>query len=230
MRTSVRLKLDSVPPVLEFYLAYPDPTPAAVEAVGRLRGVSDRTRTLIATQLKAQGALSAGALARERVIPRLRLDLAHVVRIARAAAEHERDDELRASLRAGPLTRTIPLDAARAALDTATRYRDLLLRYGMPEGMLARLRRDLDRYCAALEQRADASATIAAANIDLARLADEARTIIRHLDALNRIRYAEDPESQAAWDRASMVRWGKAALRRGRSATIDPDSRPAASQ
>lgn len=232
MRTSVRLKLDSVHPVLLFYREYPDPAPAARAAVGRLRGVSDHTRGLLATNLTAQGELSAGAIARERVVPRLRLDLAHLVRIAEVASAHEGDDEVRASLRAGPLTRTIPLDAARAALGAATRHGELLLRYGMPEGMLERLRRDLDRYCAVLEKRADASATIAAANTDLARLADEARSIIRHLDALNRIRFSEDPQRQAEWDRVSAVRWGKAkAGAPGRGAPPDEaEFRPAANQ
>lgn len=97
----------------------------------------------------------------------------------------------------------------------------------MPAGMLERLRRDLDRYCAALEQRADASATIAAANTDLARLADEARVIIRHLDALNRVRFAEDPGSQAEWDRVRTV-WWKAAGRR--AAAAEGESRPVARQ
>lgn len=210
MRRGVRLKLDAVSRVLEFYRADPDPAPAALEAIGRLERLSALARTLLGAQLQAQGNLGAAAALRERVTPGLRLQLAHLVRLAAAVAAQEGDQALRANLRFGALTRIIPLDSAKAALDTATRYRELLLRYGMPGEMLETLSRDLDRYAVALAQRDDASATIAAANADLERTAGEAHLIIRHLDALNRIRFADHPDRLAEWDAVRVVRWPSA--------------------
>jgi len=163
--------------------------------------------------------------ARERTSGPLSELLAQVVRLARAAAMHEGDVELGANLRFGTITRDIPLDRARAALDTATRYRGLLDRYGMPEGMLERLGEALGRYAAAVEQRTDASATISAANADLEATAREALLVIRHLDALNRIRFAGDPERRAEWSTARNVRWGKPGA--GRSTTTEDASPPA---
>jgi len=172
---------------------------------------------LLATGRGAEQELEAGVTSKERVTPRLRADLVHLVRIADAAADHEQDERLRANLRFGPLTRYLPLRAALAALEAATWYRDVYVRYGMPEGVLARLRRDLDEHCAVLERRAELSATIAAVTRDLTRLAVEARLIIKHLDALNRLRFAEDPERLALWRRAQAVPWGKGPGESGRS-------------
>jgi hypothetical protein len=133
--------------------------------------------------------------------------LAQILRLALAAALQEGDAELHADFRFGALTKTIPLDGARAALDTATRHRELLLRYGMPAEMLERLRTELDRYGDAFDKQAQASAVIGGVNTDLAAAAREAVCIIRHLDALNRIRLADDPDRLAEWQQVRAIRW-----------------------
>lgn len=209
MPTSVRLKLECVPRVLAFCRRHPDLCAAALHSHEKLERIEQRSRALFATKLRAHGELSAAVAARERSAGPLSELLGQVVRLARAAAMHEGDAELGANLRFGTITRDIPLDRARAALDTATRYRDLLDRYGMPAGMLERLGEALGRYAAAVEQRADASATIAAANADLEMTAQEALLVIRHLDALNRIRFSGDPVRQAEWRSVRSIQWGK---------------------
>jgi hypothetical protein len=205
MRASSQLKLDSIVPVLRYFRQFPDPAPAAVAALGRLQAVFEKVRALLGARLKAQQELSAAGAGRDGVTPRLRADLVHLVRIAGVAAVHEGLFELRVSLRPGRLTRHIPRDAGRVALEASTRYREVLIRYGMPEEMLARIRRDLDRHCAVLEARAAASAAIAETNLELALLAEEARLIIKHLDALTRLRFAEDPERLVIWGRVQAV-------------------------
>lgn len=217
MRSSAKRKLDSVPPVLKFCREHPNPLSAAREAVGRLIVLHMHVSDLLATWSRATEQLEAEGVSTDRVTPRLRGDLVLLVRIADVAADQEKDERLRAGLRFGPLTRNLPLNAGLAALEAAFWNRAIYIRYGMPEEVLARLRRELDEHCAVLERRAELTATIAAATRDLTRLADEARLIIKHLDALNRIRFAEDPERLALWRRAQAVPWGKGPGESGRS-------------
>jgi hypothetical protein len=76
--------------------------------------------------------------------------------------------------------------------------------------MLEALRADLDALQAAHDRRVTSTAVYSAATADLATLAAEAMLIIRHLDALNRIRFAAAPERLAEWKGVSTVRWGRA--------------------
>ncbi len=207
MRTNDQRRLDRVVPVLAYCRLDTGLCPAALAAVARLESLSTRTRSRLAAVLRARSELSAATRVRDQLMGPLRSVLGQIVRLAVAAALQEGDPGLQAEFRIGALTKTIPLDAARVALDTATRHRDLLLRYGMPEELLDRLRTELDRYAAALQQQAEASATIGAANADLAAAAREGVGIIRHLDALNRIRLAGDPERLAEWQRVRAIRW-----------------------
>ncbi|MEO8139351.1 MAG: hypothetical protein ABI742_06885 [Gemmatimonadota bacterium] len=210
MPTSVRLKLECVPRVLGYFRRHPELLCAAAQkAVGRLERLAERTRALFGIKLRAQGELSAATAERDGCAGPLLELLAQVVGLARAAALHEGDAELGAALRFGSLTRLIPLERARAALDTALRSAELLNRYGMPEGMLEELGDVLGRYAAAAERRAAAIEAIAAANAELELLAQEGLLVIRHLDALNRIRLAGHPEKRAEWREARSVRWGK---------------------
>lgn len=221
MPTTVRLKLDCLPRALEFFVRHPDRSPVVERLLERVEALHARTRALLGAKLRAHGEAAAAVAARERAMVPLLTLLGQVRRLTRAVALHEGAAELRDGFRIGPITRDIPLARARRALDTATRYRELLDRYGMPPGMLARLREELGRYAEAEAQRAEAAATIVRANAELAATAAEGLLVIRHLDALTRIRFADNAERRAEWVEASAVRWEKKASRRRRASGDD---------
>jgi hypothetical protein len=209
MPSSVQLKLDCVPRVLAFCRRHPDLCAAARQACDKLEALSARTRALFAKKLRAHGELAAAIAARGRIQGPLVEELTQVVRLARAAALHEGGAELGASLRFDKISADIPVDRAQAVLERALRHRELLDRYGMPAGMLDRLGEAVGEYAAVVEQRIEASATIAGANAGLEMVAAEALLVIKHLDALLRIRFSGDPVRQAEWRLARRVRWDK---------------------
>lgn len=209
MPTNVRLKLDCVPRVLAFCRRFPELGAAALQTRERLEAISTLVRGLFATKLRAHEELAMAIAARDSMAAPLADLLAQVVRLARTAALHEDDAELGASLRVGKITPDLPLDRAQAVLDIALRHRKLLDSYGMPEGMLDRLREGVARYRAVVEQRIEASATIAGANARLEMTATDAHRLIKHLDALYRIRFSDDPARLAEWRSARRVPWDK---------------------
>ncbi len=213
MPTNVRLKLDCIPRVLAFCRRHPECSAAALQALARLEAMFELTRSLLATKLRVHGELPLAIAARDRMAAPLAEQLTQVVQLARAAALHEGDGVLVASLAGvGKITPELPLDRAEAVLEIALRHRTLLDRYGMPEGMLDRLGETVARYAAQVARRIEASATIAEANDRLEITATEAHRVIKHLDALYRIRFSDDPVRWAEWRSARRVPWDKPKL------------------
>jgi hypothetical protein len=69
----------------------------------------------------------------------------------------------------------------------------------MPPGQLEQLQKDFTRCQAAHERAAQAAAESAEAGLELGAVARATATIVRHLDALYRIRFVLDPQHLPAW-------------------------------
>lgn len=188
--------------VLEFARRFPDLAPAAITAVTRLEHVDIRVRDLLNEFLAAQHAATTALQNRNSMLHALRQKMAHLIRLARVAAAHEEIADLRFRVVFGVGSLGDYWTAARAAVATALTYRAVLLRYGMPEALLEDLTLDLDRCEAAQKHRTNALATCTRVHADLRDRGREAVQGIRHLDALNRIRFANDPERLAEWEAA----------------------------
>jgi hypothetical protein len=210
MRHTVRLKLECARAVLAFSRRYPGSAPATQEAEERLGRLMSQATTLMDQERFAQEEMETAARTRDQLARALKERIDVLLRLAAAVALGEGIGALRLRLR---LRLTGPgnfLRDARHVIDTASAHQPLLLRYGMPGGMLEALRADLDALQRAHDRRLTSSAVYSAAAADLATLAAEAMLIIRHLDALNRIRFAAAPERLAEWLAVSTVRWGRA--------------------
>jgi hypothetical protein len=207
MRYVSRLKFACANAVLEFCRRLPDQSLVAVELVAGLESLIEQTRCLLARHKAARQEWDAATEEREAVVGPLKERMCHLIRLAAVVAARERLPELRLKVQWSRTRRGSLLPAARAALAAAGRHEQLLLRAGMPPDMLAEVGSALDRYEAAQDRRTAAHVAQSAASADLHGLAQVAMHIVRHLDALNRMRFAGQPDLLAEWDGARTVRW-----------------------
>jgi hypothetical protein len=224
MRTATRLKLDCAQRVFEFCRHQPDPSPSALEVVARLQQLIGQATALLEQQRIAQTVAATAIHERDAIAGVIRERLAHLVRLSCAAALREREATLRLSVPFGTASYPQFVSAAQDAFTAASAHRGTLVRYGMPEEMLEELGQNLERCQAAQERRLKASAASVAAGADLATVAGETLLTIRHLDALNRLRLAGDPERLAEWEAASSIQWGRRPDRDERSEGADSAS------
>ena len=222
MRHTVRLKLQCARDVLAFCRRYPGSAPVTQEAEERLQRLMIQATTLMDQERFAQEEMETTARVRDQLARALKQRFDVLLRLATVIVLREGIGALRLRLRLRVTGPGIFLRAARQVIDTASAHQPLLLRYGMPGGMLEALRADLDALQTAHDRRVTSTAVYAAAAADLADLAGQAMLIIRHLDVLNRIRFAAAPERVEEWKGASTVRWGRAGeATRGRGAGAD---------
>jgi hypothetical protein len=225
MRHTVRLKLDCARGVLAFCRRYPGSAPATLEAEDRLERLMAQATILRDQERFAQEEEETAARMRDQLARSLKERLDVLLRLAAAVALGQGIGELRIRVRLRLTGPGIFLRAARQVIDTANAHQSLLVRYGMPGGMLNTLSAELDSLQAAHNRRVTSTAVHAAAAADLATLAAEAMLIIRHLDALNRIRFAAAPDRLAEWLAVSTVRWGRVGDRADRSDRADAADR-----
>ena len=95
--------------------------------------------------------------------------------------------------------------AARGIAAQAEQRKALLERHGLAGPVLETLARALDQFDEATDQLIEGRRTHVGASAELQHLADEVVGQVRVLDGFNRIRFAGDRESLAAWASASKV-------------------------
>jgi hypothetical protein len=125
--------------------------------------------------------------------------LAHLAQVARAAGREAPEVAQKFVFRPGTTTYVAFQTTARAFLAEAEAHRELLVRHGLVESVLAELRQSLDQFDAAMVSGAEARAAHVRASAELRRLADEVVQGVKVLDRFNRVRFRGTPEVLAAW-------------------------------
>ena len=207
MRTSDRLKLDAIQRVLEVLHRNPDPSPAGREATTRLQVITREVQRQLGQRLLARQAEGIAVADRERVAGPIRARLVRLRQFAAAAAVREGNRELRLAIRLSEESPRALAESARAILAAAEPRLSRLLAYGLPSNLVEEVTRDLARFEDAMERRARAAAASVAAGQAITALAGEAYGIVRHLDLLTRIRFADDPARLAEWGAARAIVW-----------------------
>jgi hypothetical protein len=208
MRTFCRRKLEAAQRSLVFSHDHPDPNPAARISVSRLAELLALVVVLCETRCRCQREAAAAREERDRHLSDLRIRLADLLHLAAAVAVRESLPDLAIRFsRDARVGRIAYFVEVRRAISRARREEDLLLHYGLPDTLLGELEGDLLRYELAERRRAEREAEGAGAAATLSTLADEAYQLIRHLSALNRLRFAADPAAAEAWRAASTVEW-----------------------
>lgn len=189
-----------------FSRAHPDESPG-YQAV--LSGVEEKlVRAKEAAAAQRGGLLGVGANADRKLELRRTMreaHLAHIAQVARAAGRDAPEVAQKFRFRPGTTTYVAFQTTARAFLAEAETHRELLVRHGLVESVLAELRQSLDQFDAAMVSGAEARAAHVRASAELRRLADEVVQGVKVLDRFNRVRFRGTPEVLAAWRSVSSV-------------------------
>jgi len=206
MRLTTRRKFEAARSALAFCQAHPDPNPVAAAWVSRLEELLEAMCTWVVTEGSCQKAMAEARGVRDAIHAGIRTRLVALVRFTVLVADQEGNAALALRLprdtRAG---RVNLLDELRRALIHVRRQEELFRGYGLPDDLLGELEGDLLRHELAERRRTLAEAQGSEAAGAITSLAEEVHLIVRHLGALNRIRFAADPAALAAWRAESAV-------------------------
>jgi hypothetical protein len=207
MNFSIRRKLDMAGRVRDFCRTHSDQNPGYTAATQRLEERLVRAEALAQQQVTGQLSVSGAVANKEQLRLDIRKTIALLAGLAGPAAREERE------LAVGIIRPDVNgshqafLTRSRVAAASGSTHRDLLIRYGMPEGLLDELNATLDRYEQSLNQQHAGRAAHVGARAELEAVTSDIMLIVRQLDALNRFRFRADAASLAAWKSARDVAW-----------------------
>ncbi len=81
------------------------------------------------------------------------------------------------------------------------------MKQGMPEGLVGEVTTALAAYEHAVDNKSTGRSAHVGASADLLAVTDRIMQLIQQLDALNRLRFRDDPEMLAAWRSAHDIDW-----------------------
>jgi hypothetical protein len=93
--------------------------------------------------------------------------------------------------------------AARGIATEAQNEKELLIKHGLLEAVLESLTQALEQFDRAVERGTVGRRAHVGARAELDAIGLEVGQVVRLIDGLNRFRFANDPESLAAWESAS---------------------------
>jgi hypothetical protein len=205
--------------VLEFSRQHPDPSPGYVAATARLQERLARADQLARQQLDGRSEVHA-ATARKADLRRmmLRAHLDHLASVAQVAAVEDPEVVQKLNFPADATTYLAFRAAASGMAAEAESRKELLLKHGLSEDVLSGLRTSLDQFETAVEQGAAGRLARVGATAELVTVAEEVVQVVKVMNGLVRLKFANQTEVLAAWESASNV-----------VATPKPEDKPATS-
>jgi hypothetical protein len=206
MNAKTRRKLEMGANALTFSQAHPDPSPGYATAVARLEDCVARADHLADRQLRGMHQVRSAA-ARKRDLRRTirRAHLAHLVWVARLAARELPELRQKFGLGRGTIPYLTFRTAARGMAAEAKAQKQVMVKHGLADTMLASLAQALDQFDRAVEQGIEGRRAHVGASAELNAVADEVVLIVKAMGGLNRLRFANEPELLAAWESTSNV-------------------------
>ncbi len=205
MRIDVKVVFDAAGRVVALCHEHPDSNPIGQGLVTELMAQSGRADSKL-EQFRG-GVLDAKNTLRNRkgVERRIRGDFDHLRRIADTAALRQPDQliPLKVPGRKGSIKSFVA--ASRQAVAVAKENQALLETYGMPDTLLAEITALIDEFVRLREARSVAIQSHVGATAELPSIARDMMRTIKHLNALNLIRFADNTELLAAWKSASEI-------------------------
>ena len=191
---------------LEFSRAHPDSNPGYETALVRLDEMLNRAALL--TDQQRNGFLEVRIASRRKRELRkaiIKGHLTHLMGVAQGAEKAVPGITQRFRISLLGTTYLSFRAAARGMLAEATTRKDTLMQFGLSVTVLDALATALDQFDAVVKQGVDGRRGHTGATQDLAAVADEVIQIVRVMDGLNRVRFADDEELLPAWEKASAV-------------------------
>lgn len=208
MNRNTRRRLDTGHRVFALSKAHMTQVQGYVEAVTALGEHLARAEALAAQQETGDMQAGAAVVRKDELRETMESDYAvHLARIARASLPN--DPELRRLFRVPKrgLNKQEFVAALRAMLAEAASRREVFIKEGMPETFVEDLEAHLARYVGAINEKGLGEAMRVGAVASLPEVSKEIMALIRRLDAINRLRWADNPELLAAWRSAKDVTW-----------------------
>lgn len=200
MHSRTRRQLDRALNAQDFHRADPIPGLAGQTAEARLAAALARGEELAAQERAAEAEGQQLARERSKVAAPLREQAELLAQFLRLVAAGEGKPALhRPTPRYRPRAIGAWLRDVRALLPLANEHTILLARYGLPIGLVGVLSDRLGVVEDLHRRRLAATATITQVAQELTRLAAELGIVLRHLDALNRMRFAATPGRLTEW-------------------------------
>ena len=206
MQATIRRKLDAGRRALDFGRDHPTADPAHGAALVRLADLLARAAQAASRQ-DAGFARERSANARKFELRRsmAQLHLRHLAGVAGlASAELPSLERKLALVRDARSYESFRLCAGDVAAEAVAR-RELLARHGLVEMLLDDLEHSLDKFDTAVVEGDRGRRTHIGATADLMNLADDVMAAVATLDTVNRVRFAADAATLAAWERARSV-------------------------
>ncbi len=186
--------------------AHPDDEPGMVVLVGRLQALVARMAQVVDEQRSGR-IDSRAASARKQELRRemLASPIAHLAKIGSLAARE--DHELRSLFVFKPTADTLlAFQAAARGMFTAARaHKEVLVKHGLSESVLAQFGNSLDELDAAVRLGAGGRTVHTAATRELKTMTTQAHDVVRAMDARNRLRYQDDRQALEQWVSAQKV-------------------------
>jgi hypothetical protein len=192
--------------VLEFTRLHPDPSPGFVAAAARLQELLARADQLARQQFDGRSEVHA-ATARKRELRRLMraAHLNHVISVAQIASIEEPELLEKFDFPPDATSYLAFQNAAGGMAAEAESRKELLLKHGLSEDVLAGLKATLDQFQGAVEQGAAGRLAHVQASAELILIATDITQVVQVMNGMVRIRQASQPDVLAAWASASSV-------------------------
>jgi hypothetical protein len=206
MMATTRRKLEMAARVLEFARLHPDPSPAFVAAVARLKERLDRADQLDRQFMDGRSALRVASARKVELRRRiLRVHLRHLASVAQVASAEEPELDRRFVIPPGTGTfRGFQTVASGLAAEAESR-KELLLKHGLAQEVLSGLQVALDEFESAVDQGATARLRHIGATAELVTVDEDVAQIVKVMTGLIQVRYGSQPELLVEWVSASNV-------------------------
>jgi len=216
VRARTRKKLEMGRSVLEFSRMHSDSSPGYVAAVARLQERLARAELLARQQIDGRSEIHA-ATVRKRELRRfmIKAHLDHLSNVAEIAAVEQPEVLQKFVFPSDATTYLAFQTAANGLAAEAESRKELLMKHGLSEEVLSGLRVALDEFEGAVQQGAAGRLARVGASAELVAVAEEVVQVVKVMNGLIRLRFANQPELLAAWESASSV-----------FATPKPDTKP----
>jgi hypothetical protein len=206
MKAVTRRKIEMGMRALKFSRAHPDGSPGYTEALTRLEDRLARAQVVAEQQREGIANVRAASERKRdlrRTIKRTHLD--HLASVAQVAAKEvpELIQLFTLPQQANPYLafRT----AARGLAAEAESRKELLVKHGLTDTVLAGLAQDLNEFDAAVDRGAEGRAAHVGASAELDAVGNEIVQLVNVMAGLNRGRFGQNPELLATWASVSSV-------------------------
>jgi len=192
--------------VLEFSRLHPDTSAGFITAAARLQDRLVRAGQLARQQIDGRSEVHA-ATARKRDLRRL-MRSAHLDHLASVAQLASVDDPELTQKFLFPTDANSNLafqTAASSMAAEAQTRKELLIKHGLSEEVLTALENTLEEFQTLVEQGAAGRMAHVGASAELVTVAEEVVQVVKVMNGLIRLRFANQPELLAAWESASNV-------------------------